>query len=124
MSASIHVIPITDANFNEKILQSDLPVLLDFYATWCGPCKILSPVVEELAEEYQGKVLVGVVDVDSNPKLSEFFKIKSIPTLTFIKSQQLLEVVNGLVSKPNLKEMLEDLIAFEIVETAEEQKEG
>ncbi len=103
---------ITEANFNQMIADHPQGVLLDFYADWCGPCKILGPIIDELSEEYKGRVLVGKVNVDQNPKLSELFKVKSIPTLAFIKEQKLVEVLRGLVPKPNLEEMLDDLIQF------------
>ena len=103
---------ITDANFNQMIAENRQGVLLDFYADWCGPCKVLGPIIDELSDDYKGRVLIGKVNVDQNPKLSELFKIKSIPTLAFIKDQKLIEVLNGLVPKPNLEEMLDDLIQY------------
>ncbi len=103
---------ITDHNFND-IINTDKGIVIDFYADWCGPCKILSPIMAELANEYGDKVVIGKVDTESNPQLSEYFKIRSIPTLMFIKNKQVIEVINGLVPKPNLEEMINDLIAFE-----------
>ena len=109
---------LTDATFNEA-LETDKGVLLDFYASWCGPCKVMSPIIDELAEEYKDRVVIAKVDSEHNPKLSTFFKIKSIPTLIFIKDRKLIEVINGLVPKPNLKEMVEDLMAYQFEEEEE-----
>jgi len=100
---------ITDANFNEVAMDTPKGILLDFYADWCGPCKVLSPIIDELAGDFKDRVLIGKVNVDKNPNLSAHFKVKSMPTLIFIKNKQVLEVLNGLVPKPNLEEMLEDL---------------
>ena len=102
---------LTDATFNEA-LETDKGILLDFYASWCGPCKVMSPIIDELAEEYKDRAIIAKVDSEQNPNLSAFFKIKSIPTLIFIKDKKLIEVINGLVPKPNLQEMIEDLIAY------------
>ena len=109
---------ITDDNFNEIALNTDKGILLDFYAEWCGPCKVLGPIIDELAGEFKDRVVVGKVDVDKNPKLSTFFKVKSMPTLIFVKNKQELERMSGLIPKPNLAEMLEDLEKY----TFEEEK--
>lgn len=109
---------VTDASFNE-VLDTDQGILLDFYASWCGPCKVMSPIIDELAEEYKGRAVIAKVDSEHNPNLSAFFKIKSIPTLVFIKDRKLIEVINGLVPKPNLQEMIEDLIAYEFEQEEE-----
>jgi len=112
---------ITDESFKEIVENTDKGILLDFYASWCGPCKVLSPIIDELADEFGDRVIIAKVDSETNPKLSAFFKIKSIPTMIFIKDQKLIEVINGLVPKPNLKEMIEDLIAYEFEVTDEEE---
>jgi len=109
---------LTDATFNEAV-KTDKGVLLDFYASWCGPCKVMSPIIDELAEEYKDRALIVKVDSEKNPNLSTHFKVKSIPTLIFIKNQKVIEVINGLVPKPNLKEMVDDLIAYEFEEEEE-----
>lgn len=106
---------LTDATF-EKAIQTDQGILLDFYASWCGPCKVMSPIIDELAIEYEGRAVIAKVNSEINPQLSAFFKIKSIPTLVFIKNRKLIEVINGLVPKPNLQEMIEDLIAYQFDE--------
>ena len=101
---------ITDTNFNELVVKSELPVLIDFYADWCGPCKILGPIIDELAEEYDGKALVAKVNTQTNPQLSQHFQIKSIPTLLVINKGELVERYQGLVPKPNLEEILNEYV--------------
>ncbi len=99
-------IEITDANFDE-VIKTDKPVLVDFWAEWCGPCKMIGPVVEELAGEYEGKVVIGKLDVDSNPEISAKFGIRSIPTLLVIKNGQVVDKQVGAVSKAVLSQKLE-----------------
>ena len=102
---------ITDETFQELVAESKVPVLLDFYADWCGPCKMLSPIINELAESFEGRALVAKVDTEANPKLSQHFKIKSIPTMMIFNKGNFHEKFNGIVPKPNLEEILEDYIA-------------
>ena len=95
-------IEITDSNFDQEVLKSDTPVLIDFWAVWCGPCKMVAPVVEEIANEYNGKLKVGKVDVDNNPEVSMKFGIRSIPTLMVFKGGKVVEQIIGAVPKRNL----------------------
>lgn len=101
----------TDDNFATEVMKSDIPVLVDFFAVWCGPCKMMAPVIEELAEEYQGKVKIGKFDVDENPIVSERFGIQSIPTLLFIKNGTVMDKVMGVQSKDRLMDKLDALLA-------------
>ena len=99
-------IEITDANF-EEVIASDKPVLVDFWAEWCGPCKMIGPVVEELASEYEGKAVVGKVDVDNNPAVSAKFGIRSIPTLLVFKGGEIVDKQIGAVPKSILAQKLD-----------------
>lgn len=103
-------VEITDANF-EEVIQSDKPVLVDFWAEWCGPCKMIGPVVEELAGEYEGKAVVGKVNVDENASVSAKFGIRSIPTLLIFKNGQIVDKQIGAVPKAVLSKKLEAQIA-------------
>tara|TARA_B100001142_G_scaffold229768_1_gene227905 strand:- start:1114 stop:1437 length:324 start_codon:yes stop_codon:yes gene_type:complete len=102
---------ITDSNFNEEVLNADLPVLVDFWAEWCGPCKMVSPIVEELSEEYTGKIKVTKLDVDSNPKTAASFGIRGIPTLLMFKDGAAVDQIVGAVPKTTLKERLDQIIS-------------
>jgi len=107
----VKAIEITDANFDQEVLKSDKPVLIDFWAVWCGPCKMVAPVVEEIANEYNGKLKVGKLDVDSNPEVSMKFGIRSIPTLMIFKGGKVVEQIIGAVPKRNLLDKLVPHIA-------------
>jgi len=111
---------ITDANFNEYV-ETDQGILLDFYASWCGPCQVLGPIIDELSVEFKDRAVVAKVNVDQNPKLTAFFKVRSMPTLIFIKNKKVLEQIKGMVPKPNLEEMLEDLIVYKFEDSEEEE---
>lgn len=118
---TLDTLVLTDDNFNEEVGQSELPVLIDFWAPWCGPCRVMGPIIDELAVEYKERVKIGKVNVDQNPGLSQYFRVKSIPTLMFVKNGQLVERLSRLVPKPNLVEMLEDLIVLEVPDKTEEE---
>ena len=95
-------IELTAENFNEEVLESDLPVLVDFWATWCGPCRMMAPIVSEIAKEYDGKVSVGKVNVDDEPELASAFGIESIPTLMVFKNGELTDTLVGLRKKEDI----------------------
>ena len=97
---------VNDANFQNEVLQSDKPVLVDFWAVWCGPCKMIAPTVEEIAAEYDGKLKVAKMDVDSNPQTAMKFGIRSIPTLLIFKGGQVAEQIIGAVPKRHLIEKI------------------
>jgi len=99
-------IEITDDNF-EEVINSEKPVLVDFWAEWCGPCKMIGPIVEELAGEYDGKAVVGKVDVDANPQVSAKFGIRSIPTLLVFKGGEIVDKQVGAVPKGVLSQKLD-----------------
>ena len=100
----------TDANFDELALKSDKPVLVDFWAEWCGPCRMIAPLVEELAAEYEGKAIIGKVDVDNNPGIASKFGIRNIPTILFIKNGEIADKQVGAVPKNVLASKLEALM--------------
>ncbi|QQL51399.1 thioredoxin [Mucilaginibacter ginkgonis] len=102
---------ITDANFDEVVLKSDKPVLVDFWAEWCGPCRMVGPVVEEIAKEYDGQAVVGKVDVDSNPGISMKYGIRNIPALLFFKNGEIVDKQIGAVPKSVLAGKLQSQLA-------------
>ena len=98
---------ITDANFQEVVLNSDKPVLVDFWATWCGPCRTISPMIDELATELEGKAVVGKVNVDDNSEIPQNYGIRNIPTLLVFKNGELVDKMVGVVPKGQMIEKLE-----------------
>jgi thioredoxin 1 len=93
---------ITDDNFEKEVLQSNEPVLIDFWAVWCGPCRMIAPIVEEMAGEYAGKAKIGKLDVDSNPMVASKYGIRSIPTILIFKDGKVVEQIVGAVPKQKL----------------------
>ena len=103
-------VEITDANFEELVLKSDKPVVVDFWAAWCGPCRMIGPVIEEMAGEYDGKAIIGKVNVDENPGVSAQFGVRNIPTVLFIKNGEVADKSVGAVPKAQLVQKLDALI--------------
>ncbi len=95
-------VKITDSTFDDEVLKSDIPVIVDFWAPWCGPCKMIAPILEDIAMEYDGKLKVGKVDVDTNSKVASQFKIMSIPALLIFKNGELVDQMIGALPKNQL----------------------
>ncbi|MFH1862038.1 MAG: thioredoxin [bacterium] len=105
MSSILH---FTDGNFQQEVVESDIPVLVDFWAVWCGPCHIVAPLVEQIADEYQGRLKVGKVNVDENPNTATQYGIRGIPTLLLFKNGQAVEQIIGVVPKVQIMAKLEN----------------
>lgn len=103
-------IAVTDASFDQEVMQSDVPVLVDFWAEWCGPCRMVGPIVDALASEYQGKVKVVKLNVDDNPETATGFGIRSIPTLMVVEAGVVRETTVGLQPKTRLAQLLEPYV--------------
>ncbi len=104
-------IKITDSNFEEEVRKSSIPVMVDFYADWCGPCKMMAPLVAQLAQDYEGKCKVGKCNTDENPGLSGEFRIMSIPSFILFKEGRAVETVVGAVSKSELESKIKQVLA-------------
>ena len=102
-------VTVTDSNFKNEVIGSDQPVLVDFWATWCGPCRMIAPMIEELAGQFEGRAKVVKLDVDQNPQTAMQFGIRSIPTLLFFKDGQVVDQLIGASSKKALADKLESL---------------
>ena len=104
----MELLHFTDANFKKEVLESDLPVLVDFWATWCGPCRMIAPIIEKLAKEYDKKIRIGKVNIDENPKIPTRYNVMSIPTLMFFKKGQVINQAVGALSEAELKKRIEE----------------
>ncbi len=103
-------IEITDANYGETVEKSDKPVIIDFWAEWCGPCRMVGPIVEELAEDYKDQIVVGKIDVDNNPEATSKFGIRNIPTVIFVKNGEVIDKQVGAVPKSTLEDKLKTIL--------------
>jgi len=103
-------VELSDANFEEKVLKSELLVLVDLWAEWCGPCRMVKPVVEQLSEEYVGQIVVGELDVDANPNITVEYGVRNIPTILFFKGGKLVDKQVGAVPKTVLAEKIDSLL--------------
>ena len=104
------VIEVTDQNFEEVVLQSEIPVMLDLWAVWCGPCKMIHPIIEELSQEYEGKALMCKLDVDNNRETATKYGIRNIPTVLFFKNGEVVDKQVGAVPKKKFAEKLEPIL--------------
>ena len=105
-----NVLEFTDSNFNSEVLQSEIPVLVDFWAEWCGPCKVIAPTVGEIANDYNGKIKVGKVNVDTNQKIAMEYGIRSIPSLLIFKDGTIVNQIVGSVQKDSITKLLNEAI--------------
>ena len=102
------VVTVSDAEFEQTVLKSDKPVMLDFWAEWCQPCKMLTPTVEELAGDFEGQILVGKLNVDDNPNTATTYGIRGIPTLLFLKDGKVVQQIVGMKSKAEIKKIIDE----------------
>ncbi|GFM33873.1 thioredoxin [Desulfovibrio subterraneus] len=99
-------VQVTDSNFEAEILKSNIPALVDFWAPWCGPCRAMGPVIDELAAEFEGKVRIAKMNVDENPATPSKYGIRAIPTIILFKNGEVVEQITGAVSKSSIKDMI------------------
>ena len=107
---SEHVFEITDSSFEQEVLQSSVPVLVDFWAPWCGPCRSIAPVIEEIAKEYQGRVKIAKVNVDNNPQAPAMYHVRGIPNLILFKNGELQDQIVGAVAKQEIVNAIEKVL--------------
>ena len=105
-----HAVEITNLNFDEKVTNKEIPVLIDFWAEWCAPCRMIAPAIEAIAEEYKGKAVVGKVDIDSQVELAQKFGVMSIPTLLLFKNGEVFDKTVGVVPKDKIAAMIDAAI--------------
>jgi len=105
-----NVIELNEQNFKKEVLESNIPVIVDFWATWCMPCKMIAPAVEEIAKDYKGKLKVGKVNVDDNTSIATQYGIMSIPTLLFFKNGEAMDNLVGAVSKQNIEDKISEIV--------------
>lgn len=103
-------VTVTDSNFQTEVLESTLPVLVDCYADWCGPCKMISPIIDQLAKEYEGRIQIGKLDVDRNPLTAMKYNIFSIPTMLLVKDGKLVDVLVGLMPKQMIEQKIKVML--------------
>jgi thioredoxin 1 len=111
LMASDAIVEITDSNFDQMVLKADQPVMIDFWAAWCGPCRALAPIVDEVAKQYSGKIVVGKMDVDKNPATAQRFGVRGIPTLLVFKGGQVREQIVGFVPKDRIEKAIDKNLA-------------
>lgn len=109
--ASEAIFEVTDSNFDQAVLKAEQPVLVDFWAAWCGPCRALAPIVDEVAKQYSDKIVVGKMDVDKNPATTQRFGVRSIPTLLVFKGGQVREQIVGYAPKDRIEKAIDNNLA-------------
>jgi thioredoxin 1 len=110
MATGEKVIPINDLNFEEEVMQSDVPVLIDFSATWCQPCRAIAPLVDQLATEYDGRVKVGTIDIDESPGVAQKYSIRGVPTLIVVKGGEVVAQQVGAIPKVKIAAMMDSAL--------------